>query len=320
MDRNGSGMEKDLTRRLAAVDIGSNTLLLRIVELRGGNLHSILDIQRVAGLGRTLRQTGRLRPENVRKALNILSEYRHLCEAQGAKVVLPVATAAVREARNGGEFLKAVKREVGWTVRLISGEEEARLTYLGALSNKSALKGTILVIDIGGGSTEFIWGSPPQWQGRVSLPTGSVKLKEEHLKSDPPTETEWEALEAAVGDNLAHPALADLHPNVCVGTSGTVTTLAAMELKMSVYNGAKLDGFRLGRNSVTALLRKMAAVSSEQRLKMPGLTSGREDVILAGAFLLEKILEKFHLPEILVSDRGLRFGLIWDYLRREGDL
>ena len=308
-------MEIKRKHRLAAIDLGSNTILLLVVEIEDGVIRPLYDAQRVARLGKGLRQTGRLQPDRMEKALEILTEYRQICENYGVEAVLPVATAAVREAQNGPDFLQQVTSRLGWTVRLLSGEEEARLSFLGALSNKKSLGTPVLVVDIGGGSTEFVWGSPEKLVGKRSVPTGSVKLTEEFLKHDPPTESELARLKAAIADALNQPEFSKWTPATLVGVAGTVTTLAAMKLGMTEYDGSKIDGVPLSLRDVASLIEKMRPLPARARLKLPGLTPGREDVILAGAILLEEIMKKFGLETVVTSDRGLRFGVLLDYLQ-----
>ncbi len=309
-------MEINAKRRLAAVDLGSNTLLLLIAELENETIRPLYDEQQVARLGKGLQETGRLQPDRIEKALEILADYRQICEQYQVDVVLPVATAAVREAENREDFLKGVQDQIGWSVRLLSGEEEARLSFLGALSNKQNLLPPVLMVDIGGGSTEFVWGAPQKPEGKISLPTGSVKLTEEFLKHDPPKDCELTALNKAVSDFLDQDEFSEIDPRTLVGVAGTVTTLAAMQLGMTLYDGKEIDGFRLSLREIAALIEKMRKMPARARLKLPGLTAGREDVILAGAVLLQKIMEKFGAATVIASDRGLRFGVILDFLRR----
>ncbi|NOY76586.1 MAG: Ppx/GppA family phosphatase [Calditrichaeota bacterium] len=308
-----------MSERLAAIDIGTNTVLLLIAEAsENGDLYPVYQAQGVARLGKGVDKTGQLNPENMEKALRILGEYKTIIAQYGVSRVLIAGTSALRDAVNRDEFLSRVKELLGWEIRVITGEEEARLSFLGALSNKAHLKGRILVVDIGGGSTEFVWGNRLSLEGRKSLNIGSVRLSERFFKHDPPSPDEMKRLTEYVGTSLKSLQADVPMPDHCVGVAGTVTTLAAMTLRQTEYDSQAIDGFHLTSRQVLALIRKMQAMPAKERLKLPGLYPGREDVILAGSILLVGIMKTFRQDEVIVSDRGLRFGLILDDLRAHG--
>ena len=305
-----------MEERIAAIDIGTNTILLLIAELSpNGGLFPVYQAQGVARLGKGVDKTGKLNPKNMEKAIRILREYKVIVEGNRASRVLLVGTSALRDATNRDDFLNRVKETLGWESKIIPGEEEARLSFLGALSNKSALRERILVVDIGGGSTEFVWGSAGTVEGRKSLNIGSVRLTEQFFRYDPPSSEEMKNCTKHIRDNLNSLRMVVQKPDCIVAVAGTATTLAAMVLRQSKYDGERIDGFKLSLSDVSMLIRKMQAMPAKERLKLPGLYSGREDVILAGSILLVEIMKFFDQKEVIVSDRGLRFGLILDNLR-----
>ena len=304
--------------RMAAIDIGTNTILLLIAEVSAKNqIEPIYQAQRVARLGQGVNETGKLRPENVKKALDVLEAYQTVCRAYSVQKVLCVGTSALRDASDRGDFLSAVKHYLGLEIRVISGEEEARLSFLGALSNKPALKGSVLVADIGGGSTEFVSGKAGKYEGCRSLNVGSVRLTERFFHHDPPVTEELNAFRNLLDQEFRKIDAISVEPDHLVGVAGTVTTLAAMALKMTDYDPGKTDGYELSLEQIRRLIRQLKALPSKERLKIPGLYPGREDVILAGSLILEGILEIFNRNAVIVSDRGLRFGVLLNEVSHE---
>ena len=317
MDRtNRTEGKRIVQKRIAAIDIGTNTILLLIGEIsENGRLLPLYQAQNVARLGKDVNKTGKLNPENMDRALQILREYKIIAEGNNVSKVLLVGTSALRDASNSSDFLKRVQENLGWKIRIIDGEEEARLSFLGALSNKTDLTGQVLVVDIGGGSTEFAWGHAQAYDARKSLNIGSVRLTEQFCHHDPPLLEEMDSCITQIRNSL-NPLLMEVKkPDHLVGVAGTVTTLAAMSLQQTTYNSEKIDGFRLSLQEISKLIRKMQTMPARERLKLPGLYPGREDVILAGSILLLEIMRIFSQKEVIVSDRGLRFGVILDYLR-----
>ena len=300
----------------ASVDIGTNTILLLIARLeKDGVLIPVHQEQRFPRLGRGLRQTGRLHEEGIRRALEFLREYQEIARSYGVKWMRVVATAAVREAANGEELVRRARDELGIQVEVISPEEEARLAFLGALSNKPELTGKVVVVDIGGGSTEFVWGSPGQVDGWISYPIGSVKLTEEFgLQARSAVETVQRAARRLRGFLPDSPPLI---PDHLIGTAGTFTTLAAILLELKRYDADAIDGFHLQIEMLQRLIERLRGLDARDRLELPGIDPGREDVILGGAIIAREVMRYFGKREAIVSDRGLRYGAILDRLTRE---
>ncbi len=298
--------------KVATIDIGTNSVLLLIAERRDGVLVPLLERATITRLGQNVDATRRLLPEAVERTLSCLASYAEELRAFGVERLEAVGTSAMRDAAGGSEFIQTAERLLGERPRVISGDEEAELTFHGALSGLG-LDGAVSVFDVGGGSTEVISGragSKPSFTRGKSFDIGSVRLFERHVRSDPPRKHE---LERARDDIRA--ALGTVEPPAAssgitlVGVAGTVTTLAAIELGLDDYDPARVHGARLGRSSVAALADQLAALSLAERQALAGLEPKRADVIVVGAAIVREVLDWSGSSELVVSDRGVRWGL-----------
>ncbi len=303
----------------AAIDIGTNSVLLSIAARGPGGPVALLERCTITRMGEGVDKTRRLAPAAVERNLECLRAYAAELRAHGNPPLDVVGTSALRDAAGAGEFLDEAERILGKRPRVIAGEEEAALTFSGALSGLS-LTGPLLVYDIGGGSTELILGdaaAPRAPESRVSLDLGSVRLFERHIKSDPPSAQELAAVRADVAEQLASaPPLAGRRsaPITLVGVAGTVTTLKALELRLPAYDGARVHGAVLTLEAVETLCDSLAGLTLAQRQQLPGLEPKRADVIVAGAIIVREVLRAAGATESLVSDRGVRFGLLENLL------
>jgi exopolyphosphatase / guanosine-5'-triphosphate,3'-diphosphate pyrophosphatase len=282
---------------------------------RESGLRPVHGEQVVARLGQGLARGGVLAPEAMERALHAVRGYCDRAQALGAARVLVVATAAVRQARNRDAFLARLAGEAGVVARVASGAEEARLTLLGVASALPPPAGAHVVLDIGGGSTELIvaGGAPPATA--VSLTLGCVELVERFLRADPVDWAEYAACAAHVTGRLAAeawPAVRPLAPRLVVGTAGTVTTLAALDLGLTAYDAARVQGHRLTAGRIEALLHRLGGLPLAERARLPALEPGRADLIIAGIAVVLGVLAGLELPDLLVSDRGLREGILLD--------
>jgi len=305
--------------RLAGVDIGTLTCRLLIADLpTGGQLREVLSERRILRLGEGVDRTKQLSVVALGRVLQCLKEWREIIDALQVDAMAVVATSAVRDAANRDEFLDRVKREAGLEVELLSGEEEARRTLLGIRSGLPPSVSDLLAIDIGGGSTEFILDRPGQPPIVRSIDVGVVRLCERLLHHDPPTDEEvrqareWVAREtkAAVAD-MGH-----YHTATFVGTAGTITSLAAMAQKLPTYEPARIHNYRLQLDTIQELELILLSRMKANRTGLPGLEKGREEVIAAGAILIRTIMETMEMPGVLVSDLGLREGVLIDLAKR----
>jgi exopolyphosphatase / guanosine-5'-triphosphate,3'-diphosphate pyrophosphatase len=301
------------TARVAAIDIGTNSVLLLIAEPRGGALQAVVERATVTRLGQDVDARRALAPEAARRTLSCLESYARELRAFGVQRVAAVGTSALRDAAGGAEFLDQAEALLGVRPRVISGDEEAELTFHGSLSGLTRPAGAVCVFDIGGGSTEIIRGRSADGassvvEHAVSLDVGSVRLFERHLRHDPPLLEEMARVDADVGRALAA-AGAAASDAVLVGVAGTVTTLVAIELGLSSYDSARVHGFTLTRAAVEALATRLSALSLAQRIELAGLEPQRADVIVVGAAIVRSILAWSGRAELVVSDRGVRWGL-----------
>ncbi|MFP3870581.1 MAG: exopolyphosphatase [Syntrophobacteria bacterium] len=299
--------------RLASIDLGSNTLRLLIADhLASGVLRPITKERRITRLGENFLPSRRLQPQAMARSIAALKEFGDLMTQRGVSSYLAGATAVVREAGNGEEFLSMVRRETSLQVRLLSGSEEARLSLLGVASAIRATDAPMAVFDIGGGSSELIW-TPEAARGPAecaSLPVGVVHLTETFLKEDPPGREACARLGRQVHTMLDTVAFGDkLQRSMWVGTAGTVTTLAAMRLELRRYDPERINGTVLEKPWLADLCQRLAVMPVARRRQLPGLERGREDIILAGAVVTLELMNTFRFTRCTASDGGLLEGL-----------
>lgn len=307
------------TRRLAGIDIGTLTCRLLIADVAPGlPLKELRSDRRVLRLGEGVDRTKQLRTAAMDRVIQCLQEWRDAIDASQVDAVAAVATSAVREAANRDEFLGRVKREAGFDVEIITGEEEARRTLLGIRSGLPAGVTDILALDIGGGSTEFILDRPGQTPIVRSLDIGVVRLCERILRHDPPTVEEIQQARAWVRKETeaAVVGMPGSTGATFVGTAGTITTLAAMAQALPAYEPARIHNYVLKLEAIRELEGTLLSRTTAERVGLPGLEKNREEVIAAGAIIIRTIMETLDKRECLVSDLGLREGVVVDLARR----
>ena len=289
--------------RVAAVDTGTNSTRLLVADVVDGRVEEVARRLTITRLGEGVDENGRLLSSALARVHACLAGYRDEAEVLGAVRTLAIATSAVRDADNGREFLAEIESSYGFTTRLLSGEEEAALTFRGVSSDRSVSDGTLLV-DIGGGSTELVLGGPGAVAFSTSLQLGCVRLTERFLASDPPTESELDVCSAYVRAEL--PPLA---PAGAIGVAGTVTTIAALDLGLHEYEPERIHRHRIARASVERELARLAVLPVAARRNVPGLEPGRAPVIVAGALILREVLRAYDLDEIEASERDNLHGV-----------
>jgi exopolyphosphatase / guanosine-5'-triphosphate,3'-diphosphate pyrophosphatase len=284
----------------AVIDIGTNSVLLLVAE--GGK--AVVDRAIITRLGQGVDASGKLHPDAVERTLEAVR--RHAAEARslGAKP-FATGTSALRDAANRDAFLAPAREILGRDVCLLSGDEEAELTYRGGLAGLDLPHGVRTVVDIGGGSTEIVVGDEAGIRSKVSLQVGSVRLSERFVRADPPAPEEVEALRAQVRGLLA--TTAPVAPLVAV--AGTATTLSAMHLGLEPYDPGRVHGHRLGRADLAFLVDRLLAVPLAERSRIRGVEPARAEVLPAGALLLAEIMDRAGAAEAMISDRGLRWGV-----------
>jgi exopolyphosphatase/guanosine-5'-triphosphate,3'-diphosphate pyrophosphatase len=298
--------------KLAALDVGSNTVLMLVVECGPDEKPRVLaEMSRITRLGRGVDATGHLDRESAARTLETIAEFAARAGALGVEKIAGVATAALRDASDSSDFLARVKQRTGLTLEIISGQTEAQLSYLSTrkgLGISPAEK--LLIVDIGGGSTELIRAEPDRALEVVSLQLGSVRLTERMLNHDPPSAGETSVVRAAVDKALDQLGWS-YRPAKMVGIAGTVTTLCAIALKLERYSPELVHGCRLEAAEISRLIELLSSMPLEQRKQLPGMDPGRADVLFAGAVILERAMNYFGCGEVIVSDQGVRWGLMW---------
>jgi exopolyphosphatase/guanosine-5'-triphosphate,3'-diphosphate pyrophosphatase len=301
-----------VTASVAALDCGTNST--RLLVARGGPGGALEQVDRrmvITRLGAGVDARGALDPDAVERTLDVLRSYRRAMDEHGVERVRASGTSAVRDAQNGDEFLTAAADVVGAPVELLSGDEEGRVAFDGATADLDPADGPFLVVDIGGGSTEFVVGTTEP-EGLVSVDVGCVRLTERFLHSDPPRPEE---LSAAISVTQAHlkdvvrvlPATREAR--CLVGLAGTVTTVAAVELGLHEYDPARTHHFRLTRAAAEDVFRTLATEARADRIHNPGLEEARADVIVGGCCVLVAVMRFFEADELLVSEADLLDGL-----------
>jgi exopolyphosphatase / guanosine-5'-triphosphate,3'-diphosphate pyrophosphatase len=296
--------------RVGVVDIGTNSTRLLVAEVEGDALTELDRRTTVTRLGEGLEATGRLSDAAMARVSEALAGYRETLDRLGAEGVVAVATSAMRDAANGPDFRDEIERRFGLDARTISGDEEARLTFLGATAGRDPGAAT-LVIDIGGGSTEFVVGNPggdPEFH--VSTRMGSVRHTERHLHGDPPTAAEL----AALAEDARAIVEADVPAHVRAGVdagiavAGTATSLAAIDQELDPYDPERVHGYRLTTASCERLLARLAELTVAQRREVTGLHPDRAPTIVAGAGILLESMRACGLDEIEISENDILHG------------
>jgi exopolyphosphatase/guanosine-5'-triphosphate,3'-diphosphate pyrophosphatase len=293
----------------AGIDCGTNSTRVLVADDDGKTVERLMRITR---LGQGVDATGRLAEEAIARTATVLEEYRTVLDRHGVDKVRMTATSAARDAANRDDFFAAATAAVGVTPELLGGDEEARLSFLGAISELDPDDGPFLVADIGGGSTEFAVGTTEP-DGVLSTDIGCVRLTEKFLHTDPPAPEELSQAFDVVRIHLED--VARVIPSVAevrrfVGLAGTVTTMAAVELGLATYDRDKVHHFALSRAAAEDVFRTLATESRRQRLFNPGLEEARADVIVGGAIIVCAIMRYFDLSECLVSEADILDGLV----------
>ena len=306
-----------MSELMAAIDIGSNTILLLIAELKEGNINAIYEEQRIPRLGKGVDESGNLHPESMQKALAALSYYRDIIENDydGIANTIVTATSAVRDANNRAEFLNDIKHQTGFEVKLLSGHEEAQYTFEGALSMLETQNTNSLIIDIGGGSTELCYGNSNRVIDRHSFQMGSVRFTEKYLKAEVPSSVEIRDCRSVAQKLLENRALQIDEEAELVGVAGTLTSLAHIISGNGKYDSKLLNSMVLTMDGITEITNLFIEKGSAYFLqKYPIVMQGRSDVFLAGLLILEEVMKYYEFSELTVSTGGIRQGAILENL------
>ena len=293
--------------RVAAVDLGTNSTRLLVADVEDGRLDEVARRLKITRLGEGVDERKRLLPAPIARVRNVLTDFRREAEWLGAERTLAVATSAIRDAENGEAFLGEVEWSYGFQTRLLSGHDEAQLTFRGVSAGREVAEDT-LVIDIGGGSTELVVGGPDGLCLHDSLDIGGVRLTERFLHSDPPSDEELDACGAAVRELLAERVPADMRPRTAIGVAGTITSITALDLGLAAYDPDQVHGHCLSREGVQTQLERLAALPLAERREVPALDPDRAPVIIAGTVILREVLDHFGLDALEASERDILDG------------
>ncbi len=309
-------------RILAAIDVGTNSIHMVVVRIQPAlpSFDIIAREKDTVRLGERSEKTGKLTPEAMARAMATLKRCKALAEGLEAEEIIAVATSAVREAPNGRDFIQDVEAELGLSINLISGQEEARRIYLGVLSGMEFDHQPHIIIDIGGGSTELILGDGHEPLYLSSTKVGAVRLTDKLITTDPVSEREFEQLRGYILGMLEWP-LEDLrahinpdHPPRLVGTSGTIETLVELHLRKQGSSPNLLHGLEMSYGDLHDLIKQLRKLDCEERREMPGMSEKRADIIVAGAVILQAVMSELGLESISVCERALREGMVVNWM------
>jgi len=295
----------------AAIDIGSNSVRLKISRLQAGRLKEIHEDREVTRLGEGVFSGGLLSPESMSQTVQVLRRFNRAVQECGTDKVKVVATAALRDARNSRAFLEWVRSTTGWTIEIISGLEEARLIHLGLVSASRLGAQSVLLVDLGGGSCEVTLSRQGHLRDTVSLPLGAVRLTGEFLKHDPPRKGELKRLQGFVAREMARvqDRIKSARVGTVIATSGTAAALAGMANYLSRPR-KRTPATYATREMVRRIAKELTKLPLEQRQKVPGIGPRRAEIICAGAVVYAELLERCHLPGFRYSALGLRDGIL----------
>lgn len=307
--------------RVAAFDCGTNSLRLLIGDLdpRTGQMRELRRDMQIVRLGEGVDQTGRLAEAALQRVFDALDGYLPLLDEHGVERVRFCATSAARDADNADAFASGVRSRLDQDPEILTGDEEARLSFLGATRTlRASLETPHLVVDIGGGSTELILGSD-EVEAATSLDIGSVRLTERHLKSDPPTRDQIDAVRRDVDAALDECAVDLSRARSLIGVAGTVTTVAAGALRLATYERQLIHRSVIDIASVQSTVVQLLAMSVEQRKALGYMHPGRADVIGAGGIILERVLQRTPVRSVLVSEHDILDGIAWSLVEPAPD-
>lgn len=302
----------------SSIDIGTNSVLLLVADCSNGNINVLHEELRIPRLGQGVDQSGALSGEAQRRVLDVLNSYKTYLDKNNPELshdTVVTATSAVRDASNRQEFLSKIKELTGWDVILLSGNEEAQVTYRGALSviDTGDQNAGNIVLDIGGGSTEIANGRGKTLTGFVSLNMGSVRFTERFLTHNPPLGEEINSARIEIRRMLASEAKKPLHSQYLIGVAGTVTSMAGIELGLDSYHTSKINGHRCSREFIEQMISTFQQLPSDEiEDRYPVFLEGRGDVITGGLLILSEFMTWAGFEEVVVSTGGIRHGILLD--------
>jgi exopolyphosphatase / guanosine-5'-triphosphate,3'-diphosphate pyrophosphatase len=293
--------------RVAVIDIGTNSARLLVADVAEGRVREVARRSQVTRLGRGVDLSGQLSAEAIEAACEAIADYVAIYQEEGLDRVEAIATSAVRDASNGSAFVAELRERFALSARVLDGEEEARLTYLGATSEQRPTLPT-LVVDIGGGSTELIVGTGSKISFHTSLQAGVVRHTERHISSDPPTAVELESLAGDIRGLIEKAIPGHGEAQAGIAVAGTPTSLAAIEMELEPYDPARVHGHVLTLPSIQRMLSRLASAPLADRVGIPGMHADRAPTVVAGVVILIETMRAFGLDQIQVSEHDILYG------------
>lgn len=298
----------------AVIDVGTNSVRMLMGQLKGNGIFEPVNYRvEITRLGEGMGRENKLTGEGVKRTLKVIKDYLREIKGQGADKIWITATSAVREAENRDSFISRVKEDTGLELKVLSGEEEAELSYYGVIKSLPGIQGSPLVFDLGGGSTEFIW----KEKGEVicrSCKIGVVRLTEAFFQEDPPASQEVERAKRHAVEILQEMKEGlEVKGEKLIGVGGTITSLAAVRQELEEYDPDRVHGFVLRREEMELLLKRFISLEERDRRKIPGLQPQRADVIIAGTVALMAIMDTFQFKEVTVSEGDILLGILYSF-------
>jgi exopolyphosphatase / guanosine-5'-triphosphate,3'-diphosphate pyrophosphatase len=293
--------------RVAVIDVGTNSTRLLVADVEDGKVSPLERRSTVTRLGRGVDLSGHLSSEAIEDVCEAIALYMGILDELGAETVDAIATSAVRDADNGSAFIAELRERFALSARVLDGEAEARLTYLGATSEAPPAAPT-LVVDIGGGSTELIVGRGSEISFHDSLQAGVVRHSERHIAGDPPTAEELEALATDVRGLIENSVGTGVEATQGIAVAGTPTSLASVEMGLAPYDPSRVHGHVLALPSIQRMLSRLASAPLTERVNIPGLHPDRAPTIVAGVVILVEVMRAFGLEQITVSEHDILYG------------
>lgn len=307
-------------QRRAMIDVGTNSVKLLVADVAGTDLVPVLEDSKQTRLGAGFYETLILQPEPLAKTIKAVARFAEVARDLGAVKLRVIATSAARDARNSYEIQIAIRQATGVDMEIISGDQEAEWAYQGVITDPALARLPLMIVDLGGGSSEFIVAQPGQVIFRKSFKLGTVRLFEKYHPGDPPAADLLEHVRAEVTaffDNEIVPAVqpmlakaaADTQPTL-VGTGGTTTILARLKLKVDSFERSQLEGTIVTREEISAEVNRQWTMPLQARKALPGMPPKRADIFIFGAIIYQILMSKFPFPTVRVSTRGLRFAAL----------
>jgi exopolyphosphatase/guanosine-5'-triphosphate,3'-diphosphate pyrophosphatase len=301
-----------MIKTIAVIDIGTNSIKFCIAKKNNGFITPIIDSVYVTRMGENFLQTGKISQSAMERNLKIIHDLCYQSWQSGVSEIKAIGTMILRHAANADIFIQKVQSQCGIRIHVLSGEDEARLSYLAALSSLDDISGDICVLDTGGGSTELTFGKDQSILKNLSFNIGAVILTETYCMHDPVTHRDidlmYDHIQKTINLNDTLKSVNDL-----IGSCGAITTMAAVKYQMHDYDSNVIHGVRLTRKDIQKQIKLFASKTICQRKQIPGIQKGREDIVLAGACIVEYIMSQLLCDQIIVCDRGIRYGIIGYY-------